>query len=249
LIQQPPLPQKGTFTEAQQAGPYAVGLSLAAGKASITVIGPEGTAPTGVAVTIDHRMTTTCGPGCYRSAASGRNISVQLHGQQLHFQIPSRRQPAAELLRRATRAFTSLHELLIKQVLSSAPGLVQVTQFRERAPDKLSYVITNDSQRAAVGTSAIAIGGRRWDRAPGAHWVESKQTSSKIPSPWWGPESRNAYLVAPNEIAFFDPRIPAWFRLYLNPAGEPVRLGMIAAAHFMTEYYSGFNKSLTVSPP
>ena len=69
------------------------------------------------------------------------------------------------------------------------------------------------------------------------------------PSPWWGPESRNAYLVAPNEIAFFDPRIPAWFRLYLNPAGEPVRLGMIAAAHFMTEYYSGFDKPLTVTPP
>jgi copper transport protein len=250
LVRRPPLPAPGLFTEAQQAGPYAVGFSLRRQQAEAIVIGPEGTAPFGIGVLIDGRRGTSCGAGCFAAPVRGKQVDVRVERWSLRFQVPRKLRPAGTLLRKLTGTFTSLQDLAIDQVLSSAPGLTQVTDYRERAPSSLAYVITNDTQRTAVGTAAIQIGRKRWDRTPGAGWVASRQTPARVPSPWWGPRSRNAYLVGVNEIAFFDPQIPAWFRLTFDPVDRrPLRLRMIAAAHFMTETYSDFDRPIRLEAP
>ena len=250
LLREPPLPAPGGFTQGRQAGPYAVGLTVAKHRAKAIVIGPEGTAPPGVTATIDGHPGTGCGSGCFAGAARGNVVDVRIGHWRLRFQVPTRLRPAGRLLREVTHAFTSLQALAIDQVLSSAPGLTQVTRYRERAPSSLAYVITKDTQHTAVGTAAVQIGSRRWDRTPGQSWVGSRVTPVKVPSTWWGPHSRNTFLVGSDQLVFFDPQIPAWFRLTFDPSDDrPLRLGMIAAAHFMTETYSGFDRPLRVTAP
>ena len=95
------------------------------------------------------------------------------------------------------------------------------------------------------------IGSRRWDRdGPDARWVESAQTPIPQPRPYWTQSARNAYFVAPGELTFYDPQIPAWFRLRVDPmTARPLELRMTAAAHFMVDRYSGFDRSVDISPP
>ena len=51
-------------------------------------------------------------------------------------------------------------------------------------------------------------------------------------------------------LTFYDPRIPAWFRLRVEPrTARPVELHMVAPAHFMVDRYSSFDRPVEISPP
>ena len=100
----------------------------------------------------------------------------------------------------------------------------------------------------AGGPSAIVIGPRRWDSdAPGKPFVASPQTPLDVTQPFWS-RTTNVHEVAPGVLTFLDRSLPAWFRLTLK-GPLPRVLHMTAAAHFMTERYSGFDVPAAVSPP
>src|SRR3954470_9060772 len=49
---------------------------------------------------------------------------------------------------------------------------------------------------------------------------------------------------------FFDPSLPAWFELALDPrTARPLELRMTAAAHFMQHRYTDFNRPVRIVPP
>jgi hypothetical protein len=51
-------------------------------------------------------------------------------------------------------------------------------------------------------------------------------------------------------VSFYDPTVPAWFELEVDRRTYlPLRLRMIAAAHFMTHTFSAFNAPLSILPP
>jgi len=51
-------------------------------------------------------------------------------------------------------------------------------------------------------------------------------------------------------ISFYDPKLPAWFELSLDPkTSRLLALRMTAQAHFMRHRYSGFDRPLEIVPP
>ena len=119
-----------------------------------------------------------------------------------------------------------------------------------QAPDRMAYRIDESSNAKLVGTEGIVIGERRWDRLPGGEWLPGPQTRLALPRAYWTAKARNAFFVAPNELAFYDPTFPAWFRVRVDPeTGHVSRLTMVATAHFMRHAYSDFNRASPISPP
>src|SRR5919198_5605134 len=112
------------------------------------------------------------------------------------------------------------------------------------ASDRFAFSFTD-------GTAGIVIGRRRWDRVERGPWRRGVQLPPlSVPALLWSTARRDARLIAPNRLAFFDPRIRAWFDLQLDPRTKlPLRVRMIAAAHFMTERYSQFDHPARVVPP
>jgi hypothetical protein len=112
------------------------------------------------------------------------------------------------------------------------------------------YRIVAASDPALLGSEGIVIGGRRWDRLPGGSWVGSPQTPIRVPSAYWTARASNVYFVSDDELTFYDPTFPAWFRLRFDPAtGRTLTLRMVGAAHFMDHVYSGFDRPVSISPP
>jgi hypothetical protein len=67
--------------------------------------------------------------------------------------------------------------------------------------------------------------------------------------PYWR-HPTNAHLVARDTLTFYEPAIPAWFRVDLNPRTRlPVRTAMTAAAHFMVDRYLTYDTPVALSPP
>jgi len=61
---------------------------------------------------------------------------------------------------------------------------------------------------------------------------------------------QNARRLGANRASFYDPKLPAWFELTIDPkTGRLLALRMTAMAHFMRHRYSGFNAPLTIVPP
>jgi copper transport protein len=239
----PPLPPRGAFVDARRVGSLAVGLAAGAGQTTVTVIGPDGEGVNGLDVRIDGAGTAPCGVGCYR-ADTERPSQVSIGSRRVSFAVPAQPTDGSAILRRATQAFRDARTVVFEERLTSAPGSEVISTWRVAAPDRLSYSIRG-------GSDAIVIGNKRWDRAgPGDAWQPSAQTPLRVPAPSWSPASRNAHVVAPNTITFFDPQVPAWFRLRVDPAtSRPREMRMVAAAHFMTERYSRFDRPLSISPP
>jgi hypothetical protein len=132
---------------------------------------------------------------------------------------------------------------VIDERLASGPELTLDTEFRFQAPNRFSYRIAN-------GSAAVVVGTRRWDQPRrGAKWVESEVSPSRQPTPAWR-RARSARLLAPNRVAFYDPTIPGWFDVTVDPrTGRPLTLRMTAAAHFMQHRYSAFNAVPPIEPP
>jgi hypothetical protein len=170
------------------------------------------------------------------------------------FTLP-RRWPApgaAALVTRVDRTFRALRTLVIHEHLASSSRNAIDTTYEVAAPDKLAYKIVN-------GPQAVVIGGTRWDRLPGGRWEKSETEPLKQPEPFWGSDRRtNARLLGSGTVggkpvklaSFYDPVIPAWFELSIDPAtGRLLALRMSAQAHFMRHRYTGFDEPLRIVPP
>jgi hypothetical protein len=229
-----PAPPPGAFVDAARAGKLAVGFAWARGKPTVTLVGPDGGAVTNVPVDVK---------------SSGRTFHVTVAGTSLRFVVPATLKPAAALLHRATRVYDSLSSVTIFERLSSAPGIAQRSIYYEQAPNRLEYDIVSATQPNVAGTKGIVIGSRRWDRPPGGAWQPSSQTPFRVPQTYWSSQARNAYIVAPGVLTFYDPQIRAWFRLRVDPTtARPINLTMIGASHFMRHRYSVGSPAISAPP-
>jgi hypothetical protein len=196
---------------------------------------------------------TACGPGCYRADGriDARRVIVLLGSGAVAFAIPGRTQPASPLVAEARRAFAGLSSLVIHERLASSPRDKLTTTFRIVAPDRLTYV-------TSAGARAVVIGGRRWDAQGKGPLVRSAQTPLQLPGAEWGPRWLNARALGwanvggrrTRLVSFFDPRLPGWFELAVDPSTHrPLELKMTTAAHFMHHRYTNFNQPMKIVAP
>ncbi len=224
----------------------------------VTALGPDGKGVDGLSVGIAGLRATACRGGCYEATiplpAPPRQVDVSLEGPgarpaTLRFTLPNRwpAPPATALVARADRVFRALRTLVIHERLGSNAHNAISTTYRVQAPDRLAYAI-------AGGPEAVIVGGTRWDRLPGGRWQRSEQEPLAQPQPFWGSDPRgNARLLSSGRLrvaSFYDPRLPAWFELSIEPkTGRLLALKMTAQAHFMRHRYAGFNGSFEIAPP
>src|SRR5205823_6757876 len=97
-------------------------------------------------------------------------VTVRIGGTSYRFDLP--RLPAAgatHIVSRATATWNALQSLVWRERLASSPTNALHTVYRAVAPHSLAYTI-------AGGSSAVIIGGMRWDRAsPTSRWQASVQ--------------------------------------------------------------------------
>ena len=229
----------------------------------VTALGPDGHGVDGFGVRIAGLDAVPCGPGCYSATlplpSPPRRIAVSLAGlgrppATVPFTLPARwpPRPAPGLVASAARVYRSLRTLVIHERLASNARNALVTTYRVQAPNRLAYSI-------AGGSEAVIIGGIRWDREPGGRWQRSELEPLTQPEPFWGTDPvRNARLLGTGHVdgrqvaiaSFFDPRIPAWFELWVDRrTSRLLELRMTAQAHFMHHRYTGFDLPLRIVPP
>ncbi|HEX6489782.1 MAG TPA: copper resistance protein CopC [Gaiellaceae bacterium] len=252
-------PPAGAAVLAGQSNDRAVGLALLPGhRVQATVLGPENEGVDGLSVSFRSKgrivPSQPCGPGCYRAVRpwSGRLVTVSLgQGPSVRFALPARPSPASRLVARARAAFDSLRSLVIHEHLASSPTAQISTLWRIERPDRLTYVTSE-------GASAVVIGSRRWDRNGSGPWQLSAQTPLQLPAASWSPIWSDANALGwtavggrrARLVSFFDPVLPAWFEMAVDPGSAlPLRLEMIAAAHFMHHRYTDFNRRQRIVPP
>jgi copper transport protein len=245
------LPAKDAFVVAGEDGDRAVALAIEAGRVRATLIGPEGSGVDGLEVTIAGHPTGVCGPGCYEAdvAPPSKRVRVSVDGRHVVLPVPSRwpPRPAGALVARLTRAFERLRSVSYLEWLASGPRNRIVSDFTLEAPNRFSY-------RIHGGSSAIVIGGRRWDRVRGGPWDETSYSALPQPTPLWEGPIANAYVLSESPrdltVTFLNRRVPAWFRVRIDRRTLlPRDLSMTATAHFMHQRYSGFNAPHRVFPP
>ena len=221
--------------------------------ARVTALGPEGKGVDGLAVAVAGTAAEPCGPGCYAARiplpVPPRRVPVRVGGRTLVFTLPARwpAPPAGALVARVDRVFRDLRTLVIHERLASSSHNAITTTYRVQAPNRLAYRIVD-------GPQAVIIGGTRWDRLPGGRWERSELEPLTEPEPFWGSDPmRNARLLSRGRVlitSFYDPSLPAWFELTIDPRSDRLlALKMTAAAHFMRHRYSGFDRPLRIVPP
>jgi hypothetical protein len=263
-----PSPPPGALVLAGEDRDLAVGLAVTRRGSRLglqaSVLGQDQPAP---GLSVSFRLpgagpvqARSCGTGCYRAVVDGaaaRRVEVAIRGHDrpasaVTFTLPASvpGPPAAGLVRRAAATWRSLRTLVDHDRLSSGPGATIDTVWQFQAPYRLTYRIRN-------GPQAVAIGGRRWDKVVGGGWQESTQDPIRQPIPLWQSVS-DAHLLGSaivrgkptSEIGFFDPRIPAWFTIWVEKATmRTLQLTMTAKAHFMHEVYGPFDSRLRIVPP
>jgi len=239
--QPPVLPPRDAVVDARAVGSLAVAVARTPRRATVTLLGQDGTGVSGRNVRIDGKPATACGSGCYRGPAGDGTLRITLGRHTLSFALPSRAPDGTRLLRDVTRTYRRLRTAVFDEKLSSSATGGIVTRFTLVAPNRLAY-------QTRGGASAIVIGARRWDKtAPGQPFVESPQTPLDVLQPYWTTVS-NVHEVEPGVLTFVDRSLPAWFRVQLR-GRLPRVIHMTAAAHFMTERYVGFDEPVVVSPP
>ncbi|HEY6460855.1 MAG TPA: hypothetical protein VIY73_11915, partial [Polyangiaceae bacterium] len=249
-----PAPPAGAVVFSREDGPDALALALVPRGsrvlAQVSIVGQQGTGVNGRSVSIGPAHAAPCGAGCYRaSVPRSKAIGVKVGGTHWMVPLPSPWPPddASVVVARAARVWRSLYSLAFSDRLGSDATHVVVSEWRAVAPNRLAYVIHG-------GYSAVIVGGKRWDRAPGGRWVASSQTPElRQPVPLWQ-SATNAYVVREVGgtlwITFYDPRTPAWFAITVDARTQrTLDLRMITTAHFMHERYSSFDAPLSVVPP
>lgn len=249
-----PAPPANAVVFSRESGADALALAVVPRGATVlvqaSVVGPQGTGVRGLSVSFGSHRATACGAGCYR-ATLVRPRAIDLRVGTVHWlvRLPAPWPPrtASGLVARATHVWRSLRTLAFYDRLASDPAHVVVSTWRAVAPDRLAY-------RIEGGYTAVIVGGRRWDRAPGGRWLESPQTVPvKQPVPVWQ-SATDAYVVGATattwRITFFDPGTPAWFAISVDKRTlRTLDLRMTTTAHFMHERYGPFDAPLVVAPP
>ena len=235
------LPPRDAVVDARELGSLALAVARTPGRATVTLIGPDGTGLDGRRVTVDGTPATSCGSGCYTATAGNGPLRVGVGGRTTVFDLPVRAADASKLLQRVSRAYRNSKTLVFDERLASEPTIFSKTRFRMVAPNRLTYKTQN-------GPSAIVIGGTRWDRDNDRQpWVKSPQTPLDVTQPGWE-QPTNVREIAPGVLTFLDRRTPAWFHLTLGGA-RPRQVRMTAPAHFMLDDYVGFDVPVVISPP
>jgi len=251
-------PPPGATVLGGESGDRAVGLAiLLGGRLQATVLGPDDNGVDGLSVAFRAGGRTVgatpCGPGCYRAQdrIQAPHVTVLVGSGPVAFAIPPRTEPASKLVAGARRAYAGLRSLVIHERLASSPRDKLTTTWRIVAPDRLTYV-------TSAGSRAIVIGARRWDADGKGPLVRSAQTPLELPGAQWGPRWLNARALGWTRVgdrrarlvSFFDPRLPAWFELAVDPrTHRPLELNMTAAAHFMHHRYTNFNQRMRIAAP
>jgi hypothetical protein len=250
----------------RQLGRNALAIGVVPGADKIvvqaSVVGPEGEGVSGLDVTFGNAGQSasgrSCGDGCYRAelpaAGSPRAVDVAVEDDSsLRWSIPLPAQwpprDAGRLVGEAGRAWRALDSLAFDETLGSGVNVV-TSSWTVQGPDRLTY-------RIAGGASAVVIGKRRWDKEPGGPWKESSQQPLQQPIPPWV-RVTDAHVVGDATVAgrparvvtFFDPNVPAWFRLVVDRETDRTRdLRMVATAHFMHDRLHSFNSVPPIRPP
>ena len=219
-----------------------------------SVVGQQGAGVRGLSVDVGGTRALPCGAGCYRATVPlGRSIDLRCAAARRRPAGRSRcrrrgRPPARPRSSRAPAACGARsHSLAFTDRLASDASHAVVSTWRAVAPDRLAYRIRD-------GWSAVIIGGRRWDRAPGGRWIESPQTATlRQPVPLWQ-AATDAHVIGSTRtawrISFFDPRTPAWFQITVDKRTlHTVELHMTTTAHFMHETYRAFDAAGSIAPP
>jgi hypothetical protein len=173
-------------------------------------------------------------------------LDVRVGATRWRVTVPPVRDGTA-FVARATHVWRSLRSLAFSDRLGSDATHVVLSNWRAVAPDRVAYVIPG-------GYSAVIVGGKRWDRAPGGRWIESPQTARlRQPVPVWQ-SATDAHVVGETgkawRITFYDARTPAWFEITVDKRTmRTLDLRMTTTAHFMHERYSAFDAKLSVVPP
>jgi copper transport protein len=245
----PPPPPAGALVLAQAAGSDGLAVALTPREVQVTVLGADNNGVDAAPVRVNGREATErCGPGCYSAPLAGRpkRLEVSLRGERpLSFPLP-RAWPAPSgqaIADRAYRTYRASGSVTIDERLASGPDRTLRTRFRAEAPNRLAYDI-------AGGPQAVGIGSRRWDRpGPKAPWQRTDASPSTQPTVAWR-RATNAHMLGPNRVTFYDPTIPAWFDVRVDPrTGRPVTLRMTAAAHFMRHVYRSYGSPREIFPP
>lgn len=230
-----------------------------------SALGPTGRGTGGLRVSFTVAGRTAdgvpCGAGCYRASVSApadpSAVVVEVSGRGLDTTWDQPLPPvwpapdATALVEHAGRVWRSLESLGYVEHLASDPKHAITSVWRIAAPDRVEYQVLG-------GYGGIVIGGRRWDRAPGGRWVESVQSDVLTqPVPTWT-KVTNAHLLGSGVVrgqpawivSFFDPTIPAWFKVALaKSTGRSLDVHMMATAHFMDDAYGQFDRARPITPP
>jgi hypothetical protein len=262
-----PSPPPGAVVFSREAGDAALALAVLPQKDDLlvqaSVVGPDGVGVSGLATTFVAGGATAagaaCGSGCYRTTltARGRPRAVELvvdGGIATHWRVPLPAawppRDASTLIAGATRAWRSLRSLSFRERLASDAEHAVTSTWRVQAPDRLAYEIDR-------GPSAVIIGKRRWDKAPGGVWNSSPQFPVNQPTPLWV-SATNAFVIARTtargrpawKASFFDPKTPAWFTVVLDRRTlRTLDLRMVATAHFMHDVYGAFDATPAIRMP
>jgi len=246
----PPPPPRGALHLARQDRDLAVAIAVRRDVLTATLLGPDGNAfGAGADLSIDGKPAApaSCGAGCLSVPLAGRPRAVAVAPDgypPVEFRVPASAPPATALLTRAEQAFRALETVTVEESIASGPRPPQRSRQLMVAPDRFEF-------RLADGTAGIVVGGRRWDRVGRGAWQLGIQAPPlRLPTPLWSRARRDARLIGPNRVAFLDPRLPAWFDVSFDPrTGLPLELHMIAAAHFMSDRYSRFDRPTRIVPP
>jgi hypothetical protein len=256
-----PSPPPGAVVLAQEAGTRALALAYKPGLLRVSVLGAAGGGESGLRVALQfgrgYLMTpSACGPGCYQTEVAGvpdSPVTVRIGGEAYRFDLP--RLPAADgsaLVSKATGTWNALRTLVWRERLASSPTNVLHTLYRAVAPHSLAYTIAGRS-------SAVIIGGERWDRAtPTSPWQKSSQNPPlRQPQPFWD-EVADAHVLGTakvgsrrvTRVSFFDPSTPAWYEAAIDArTGRTLELDMTAVSHFMHDVYGPFDAPIELQAP
>jgi hypothetical protein len=211
----------------------------------VSVVGQQGAGVDRLAVRVDGVVAHPCGRGCYAARATPP-VDVRVGSTSWRVDVPARTPDASALVARAARTWRSLRSLSFSDRLGSDATHVVFSTWTAVAPDRLSY-------RVRGGSSAVIVGDRRWDRAPGGKWIESPQLPVSQPRPLWV-AAVDAHVVGETakawRVTFFDPRTPAWFEITVDKrTARTLDARMVTTAHFMHERYGAFDAPLAIAPP
>jgi hypothetical protein len=229
-----------------------------------SVVGRQGNGIAGKRIVFSvagrRKPATACGPGCYRASfapsTAPRAVDVTVGDAAApawNVRLPSAWPPkdGTAVVRRAARVWRTLHSVTFRERLAGGKKDSVVSAWRVQAPDRVAYEVVG-------GWSAVIIGTRRWDRAPGAHrWERSTQSRlHQLVPPWVN--STGAHILREVtyegrravQVSFYDTGSNAWFRLTVETAtGRTLETWMVTNAHFMLDVFRRFNTTPAILPP